>query len=61
LERACCEYTASAVQPKKPQANSMAERFIGRIKEVVQQTCFESTMQCSLNRNAIIRRLTPKV
>ena len=33
------------IKPKKPQENGMVERFIGRIKEVVQQTRFESARQ----------------
>jgi transposase InsO family protein len=33
------------IKPRKPQTNGMVERFNGRIKEVVQQTSFESARQ----------------
>ena len=33
------------IKPRKPQTNGMVERFNGRIKEVVQQTRFESSQQ----------------
>lgn len=33
------------IRPRRPQTNGMVERFNGRIKEVVQQTKFESSRQ----------------
>jgi transcriptional regulator with XRE-family HTH domain/transposase-like protein len=33
------------IKPRRPQTNGMVERFNGRIKEVVQQTKFESSCQ----------------
>ena len=47
FDQECAEHGIEhrLIKPKKPQTNGMAQRFNGRIKEVVQQTRFESAQQ----------------
>ena len=47
FDQECAEHGIEhrLIKPKKPQTNGMVERFNGRIKEVVQQTRFESAQQ----------------
>lgn len=47
FDQECAEHGIEhrLIKPRKPQTNGMVERFNGRIKEVVQQTRFESARQ----------------
>jgi transposase-like protein len=56
FDQECAEHSIEhrLIKPRKPQTNGMAERFNGRIKEIVQQTRFESAQQLE---EALIRYL----
>ncbi len=47
FDQECAEHSIEhrLIKPRKPQTNGMAERFNGRIKEIIQQTRFESAQQ----------------
>jgi len=47
FDQECAEHSIEhrLIKPRNPQSNGMVERFNGRIKEVVQQTRFESASQ----------------